>query len=189
MNPTDPYRAGEARRKALGVMMQALRGREGKSIEDFAEVAGLGHMTWRRLETGEPLQTRTYAKLDKRFRLEPGTIITALETDRGMDDLAVSLRVKHPPHGGPHGGAVLAEASVAMEGGRRVEIGVRELIAAASLPAVVDGLLSRLSKIANQEGGRELLTPAETELLRAALAYSAERLSLDRDYASGRHAT
>lgn len=67
---------------ALGHLVRSLRAREDCSIEEAARRAGIGHMTLRRLESGQRVRPQTYARLDKLHGLPAGSFDAAAR-DRG----------------------------------------------------------------------------------------------------------
>lgn len=78
----------QQRVKALAAIVKIARSRDGKSIETSAKEAGVGHMTWRRLEEGNPVRAQTYAALDKVYELPSGTVLRAVRSDEGIVELA-----------------------------------------------------------------------------------------------------
>lgn len=72
---------------ALGGVLQTLRAREGWSVEQAAVHAGIGHMTWRRVEDGYTVRTKTYAALDRLLGLPFGTTRRATGDDRVLVEL------------------------------------------------------------------------------------------------------
>lgn len=83
---TDQQR-GTMRALALGGVLQTLRTARGWSVEQAAVHAGLGHMTWRRMEDGFNVRAKTYAAVDTLFELPFGTVKRALNDDLLMVQL------------------------------------------------------------------------------------------------------
>lgn len=75
----------QVQRDAVAAVVRAARGDRDWSIEKAAEQAGVGRMTWRRVETGEPLRSSTYAKVDRVFEIPSGT--TAAAANGGLEEL------------------------------------------------------------------------------------------------------
>lgn len=76
------------RRLALGGVLQIKRATEGWSVEKAAANAGVGHMTWRRVEDGYGVRNKTYAAVDQLLELPIGTVKRALGDDLLMVALA-----------------------------------------------------------------------------------------------------
>jgi transcriptional regulator with XRE-family HTH domain len=81
---------------ALGGVLQLLRTQKGWSVEQAAHQAGLGHMTWRRVEDGFAVRRRTYAALDTILSLPVGTVQRALNDDTLMLSLLGQVVEVHP---------------------------------------------------------------------------------------------
>lgn len=75
------------RRLALGGALQIHRTAKGWSVEQAAVHAGLGHMTFRRLQDGYGVRNRTYGAIDALLELQPGTVKRALGDDLVMATL------------------------------------------------------------------------------------------------------
>lgn len=89
---TDQQR-GQMRALALGGVLQTLRAGKGWSVEQAAVHAGLGHMTWRRMEDGFNVRAKTYAAVDTLFDLPFGTVRRALNDDLLMVQLIAGVGV------------------------------------------------------------------------------------------------
>lgn len=83
------------RATALGATVRAVRGKNGWSVESASERAGIGHMTWRRIEDGYPVRAKSYAALDLLFEQSAGTFGAAAR-DGVSEALARSLGVVQP---------------------------------------------------------------------------------------------
>lgn len=79
---------------ALGGVLQILRASKGWSVEQAAVHAGLGHMTWRRMEDGFSVRAKTYAAVDQLFELPFGTVKRALNDDLLMVQLIARVGVE-----------------------------------------------------------------------------------------------
>ncbi|MGH2618600.1 MAG: helix-turn-helix domain-containing protein, partial [Thermomicrobiales bacterium] len=91
--PTEQLAAQARRVQALAAIVKIVRTKEGKSIEAAAKEAGVGHMTWRRLEEGNTVRAQTYAALDRAYSLPPGTALRAVNTDEGIVNLATHFAI------------------------------------------------------------------------------------------------
>lgn len=69
------------RRLAVGGVLQIKRAAEGWSVEQAAVHAGIGHMTWRRIEDGYAVRNKTYASVDQLLGLSIGAVKRALGDD------------------------------------------------------------------------------------------------------------
>lgn len=77
---------------ALAAVVRAARAKAGWSVETAAEHAGVGHMTWRRIEAGQKVHPKTYAAVDTAFGLTSGTTMGTV--GRGeVNALAETLQV------------------------------------------------------------------------------------------------
>lgn len=102
----DEPRRAATRAFALGGVLQILRASKGWSVEQAAVHAGLGHMTWRRMEDGFTVRNKTYAAVDELFDLPFGTVKRALADDMLMLDLIERVGVEVPADRSP---AVVAD--------------------------------------------------------------------------------
>lgn len=99
-DPRDRVRKDRmVRALALGGVLQLLRTREGRSVEQAAVHAGIGHMTWRRVEDGMDVRSKTYAALDGVLSVPPGTVQCALNDDELMVGLIRKAGVADIPSG------------------------------------------------------------------------------------------
>lgn len=80
----------------LAALLAAYRAERAWSVEQAALHAGIGHMTWRRAESGVESRSKTYAAMDGLFGLPPGTVKAATNDDQLMVDLARALGVHVP---------------------------------------------------------------------------------------------
>lgn len=85
--------ADRLRRAALGAFLQIARSMDNLSAEAMAVRAGLGHMTWRRLEEGHVVRPQSYAAVEEVFKLPSGTLRAALNDDESLVALAQALGV------------------------------------------------------------------------------------------------
>lgn len=85
----------EMRLYALGACVQLTRTRRKLSVEKIAEEAGIGHVTWRRVEDGKTVRVATYANLDSYFQLPPGSMQRAAVDDSHLVGLAQLLDIAH----------------------------------------------------------------------------------------------
>lgn len=88
---------------ALGSVLQLARAGRGWSVETAAKEAGLGHMTWRRIEEGSPVRVSTYSAVERLFELPVGTLRRALGDEAQLAALArrFGLDVPEAEAGGP----------------------------------------------------------------------------------------
>lgn len=93
----------------LGQLLTAVRARHGWSVEAAAKVAGIGHMTWRRVESGQPVRLRTFAAIDRLLERPAGTVLTALRSDEHMAELYQAVTGIAPQQPQPIREDVLAE--------------------------------------------------------------------------------
>lgn len=89
----DDRQRGAMRAFALGGVLQLLRASRGWSVEQAAVHAGLGHMTWRRMEDGFTVRNKTYAAVDSLFELPFGTTKRALADDLLMVQLIARVGI------------------------------------------------------------------------------------------------
>lgn len=78
---------------ALAGLLQVYRAGKGWSVEQAAAHAGVGHMTWRRAESGAASRVKTYAQMDGLFGFPLGTTNRATNDDELMLGLARKLGV------------------------------------------------------------------------------------------------
>lgn len=78
---------------ALGGVLQIVRGIRGWSVETAAREAHMGHMTWRRIEDGQPVREKTYGQVEACLGLGSGLIRRALTSPSTMIVLANDLGI------------------------------------------------------------------------------------------------
>jgi transcriptional regulator with XRE-family HTH domain len=98
-----------ARTVAIGQLVRVVRASKGLSIEESARRAGLGHMTLRRIESGESVRASSYSGLDRSHGLPAGTFLWAAKLDGGLAKLAAALGVRLPGLGTAPATTVVAE--------------------------------------------------------------------------------
>lgn len=94
-------RALNDRRAALGAAVYQLRTRRRWSVNDGAAAAHIAPMTWRRIEGGMPIRTRSMLALDRILEQPPATVAGAIQDDDEMRELLRSLDAKAPPPAPP----------------------------------------------------------------------------------------
>jgi transcriptional regulator with XRE-family HTH domain len=158
---------------ALGGVLQLLRTQKGWSVEQAAHQAGLGHMTWRRVEDGFAVRRRTYAALDTILSLPVGTVQRALNDDTLMLSLLGQVVEVHPLDADDAAGYVERFAHQTLSGSPRQTSALRPAAAAGgqgdgpvagTLVTAAGDLATRLASIPPGER-----TPQHDAALRALL--------------------
>lgn len=79
----------------FGRLVKYERLARGMSMDDAAAAGSLSHMTWRRIERGLSVQSRTYLAVDKAFSFQEGSAIRVVEIGEpwpgSSDDLAQAV--------------------------------------------------------------------------------------------------
>jgi hypothetical protein len=73
--------AADLRARALGGVLALFRAQQGWAVETAAAHARLSHMTWRRLEEGRAVRTKSLAAVDRLLERPIGTVSRALRDD------------------------------------------------------------------------------------------------------------
>ncbi len=113
------------RRLAMGECLRIARGLRGWSVETAAASAGIGHMTWRRVEDGYQVRAKTYAALDKFFELPAGLFQSAYKSDSMLVRLAADLGVELSD--APDAPAAIRQLVDSLAGVDRVDIPAADL--------------------------------------------------------------
>lgn len=90
-------RAVNARRAALGAAVLQLRTRRRWSVNEAAAATRIAPMTWRRIEAGMPIRSRSMLALARILELPPATVAAAFQGDDEMRELLQALDAKAPP--------------------------------------------------------------------------------------------
>lgn len=99
MTEAAQLQGGNAREKRLFAVGQLVRlGRSDRklSVENIAAAAGIGHVTWRRVEDGKQARSSTYGALDQYFELARGCIERAVANDTNVTILAKAMGFVDP---------------------------------------------------------------------------------------------
>lgn len=150
------------RRCALGSFLRHWRAAQDLSVEAMAERAGLGHMTWRRLEDGHAVRAQTYITVETVTGLPAGLVSRALRDDAALIEVAEHLGIAVDENQSP--AAFLR--SFALPTAWAQQLASKAESPADDLSAVAD-LVAKLS-------ARRDRTPAEDAALRALIAWLAE---------------
>ena len=87
--------ADEDARRRAGQTIYQERSRRGWSVEAAMELGGIGHMTWRRIERGDPVQAKSYRAVDHAFGWPLGHTHAAI--DAGGDLVNAEGQPLEPP--------------------------------------------------------------------------------------------
>lgn len=110
----------------MGAIVRVARGKQGWSVEDAAQKANLGHMTWRRVEDGHQVRGKTYAALDDIFSLPTGITSRAIADDEQVVELARRIGIDTEAVDGGEQSAydfMMAMARVGTTGAARADLG------------------------------------------------------------------
>lgn len=150
------------RRCALGSFLRHWRAAQDLSVEAMAERAGLGHMTWRRLEDGHAVRAQTYITVETVTGLPAGLVSRALRDDAALIEVAQQLGIEVSTDQSPE--AFLR--SFALPTAWAQQLASQTAEPEEDLPAV-GALVAKLS-------ARRDRTPTEETALRALIAWLAE---------------
>lgn len=165
---------------ALGGLVHQARNGRGLSVEAMSAEAGVGHMTWRRVEEGASVRASTYTALERVFGLSAGQIQRALSDSKLMVKVGEKLGFDATEVNEGRQWAsdwLFGFAAVGTQRKRaqaRVETAPPPSAARPSLVAAVGEVTTRLAGLRNR-------TPAAEEALAALLRLMPELADLDDD--------
>lgn len=96
--PAPSNAPNDERRASLGEHIRHTRSRLGYSVQTAAHLGDVGHMTWRRIERGETVQSKSYFAVDRVFGWDYGVTLRVAEDNAALDELPEPSDID-PHHG------------------------------------------------------------------------------------------